>query len=221
MGVPTYRIPAMTMLSLLDRIVVPTLVIFLLVASTASTLLGLALLLRSEKAIAFMRSMNRWVSTRRALRPAELPRSFVVKSRGGKVMLALFLLFGGLFALYVLLVRIEIPRVAVVLGVDLRRWFLTGIALQTMKWFLVLGSAFAVVVAVLILFFPGRLAALEAHLNKWYSTRHILPPTGESMRYPLDMLVEGAPRVSGCVIAVASLAVAASMTVLLAARFAG
>jgi hypothetical protein len=211
----------MTMLSLLDRVVVPTLVIFLLLASTASTLLGLALMFRGAKAIAFMRSMNRWVSTRRALRPAELPRRFAVESRRGKVLLALFLLFGGLFALYMLLVRIEIPRVAVVLGVNLRRWFLAGVALQTMKWFLVLGCALAVVISVLIVFFPSRLAALEARLNRWYSTRNILPPAGESMRYPLDMMVEAAPRSSGCVIAVASLAVAASMTVLLAARVMG
>ena len=211
----------MTMLNFLDRVVVPTVVIFLLLASTASTLLGLALMLRSEKAIAFMRSMNRWVSTRRALRPAELPRSIRIESRTGRVLLALFLLFGGAFALYALLVRIEIPRMAVVLGVNLRRWFITGVALQTMKWLLVLGSALALVVAVLILFFPGRLAALEARLNRWYSTRNLLPPAGESMRYPLDMMVEGAPRASGGVIAAASLAVAASMAVLLVARFAG
>jgi len=136
------------------------------------------------------------------------------------VLLALFLLFGGVFALYVLLFRIEIPRIAMVYGVNLRRWFVTGIALQTMKWFLILGSALAVAVAVLILFFPGRLAALEARLNRWYSTRNILPPAGESMRYPLDMVVEGSPHASGWVIAIASLAVAASMVVLLAARFA-
>ena len=211
----------MTLLSLLDRVLVPTLVIFLLVASAASTLLGLALVFRTQKALAFMRSMNRWVSTRRALRQAELPRTVSVESRRGKVLLALFLLFGGVFALYMLLFRVEIPRAAVILGVNLRRWFLTGLALQTMKWFLVVGSALAVVVAVLILFFPGRLTALEARLNRWYSTRNVLPPAGESMRYPLDMMVEGAPRASGWVIAGASLMVAISMAVLLAARFTG
>lgn len=210
----------MTVLTLLDRIAVPTLVIFLLVAASASTLLGLALVFRTEKALAFMRSMNRWVSTRRALRQAELPRTVVVESRRGKVLLALFLLFGGLFALYVLVFRIEIPRAAVVLGVNLQRWFLAGVALQTVQWFLVVGSALGVVVAVLMLFFPGRLTALEARLNRWYSTRHVLPPAGESMRYPLDMIVEGSPHAAGWVIAIASLAVAAAMAVLLAARLA-
>ena len=211
----------MTFLTLMERLIVPALVIFLLIGSSASALLGLALVFRTAKAIAFMRTMNRWVSTRRALRQAELPRSVDVVSRRGRVLLALFLLAGGVFALYVLLLRLEIPRIALVLGVNLQRWFLIGVVLQTMKWFLIAGSVLALVVAVLILFFPGRLTALEARLNKWYSTRHILPPTGDSMRYPLDMVVEGSPHAAGWVIAVASLLVAAAMAVLLAARVAG
>lgn len=209
------------MFGLIERVVVPSLLIFVLLGGAASVVLGLALAFRPEKALAFVRSMNRWVSTRRALKQAELPRTTGVESRRGKVALALFLLFGGLFALYGLLLRIEIPRVAVVLGVNLRRWFITSVALQTMRWFLIVGSALAIAVAVLMLFFPGRLAALEATLNKWYSTRNLLPPTGESMRFPLDTMVESSPRAAGWIIAAASLPVAAAMAVLLAARIAG
>lgn len=211
----------MNVLTLLERVVVPALVIFLLIGGTASALLGLGLALRAEKTLAFMRTMNRWVSTRRALRQAELPRTVEVASRRGRILVALFLLCGGLFALYGLLMRLEIPRVAVIMGVNLQKWFLLSVVLQTLKWFLVLGSALGVAVAILILFFPSRLAALEARLNKWYSTRHILPPTGESMRYPLDMLVEASPRLAGWLIAVSSLVVVAAMALLLAARYAG
>jgi len=208
------------MLALIERVIIPALVIFLLIGGIASAAFGLALVFRTEKALAFMRSMNRWVSTRRGLRQAEMPRTVEVKSRRGRILLALFLLFGGVFALYVLVLRLEIPRVATVLDVNLQKWFLLGVVLQTMKWFLALGSALAVLVAVLILFFPGRLAALEERLNRWYSTRHILPSAGEAMRYPLDMIVEGAPRAAGWIIAAASLAVAAAMALLIAARYA-
>lgn len=206
---------------LIERVIVPTLLIFLLIGGTASTLLGLALVFRPEKALAFMRSMNRWVSTRRALKQAELPRAAVVESRRGRLALALFLLFGGVFALYVLLLRLEMPRMAVVLGVNLRRWFITGVALQTVRWFLIVGSVLAIAVAVLMLFFPGQLKALEARMNKWYSTRNLLPPAGESMRFPLDTMVEASPRAAGWIIAGASLLVAAAMAILLAARVAG
>ena len=161
----------MSLLALLERVIVPTLVIFLLLGSAASTVLGLALVFRTTQALAFMRSMNRWVSTRRALKQAELPRTVGVATRRGRIALALFLLCGGVFALWFLLLRLEIPRAALVLGVNLKRWFITGVALQTMKWFLVAGSVLALAVGVLILFFPGRLAAIEARMNRWYSTR--------------------------------------------------
>jgi hypothetical protein len=124
------------------------------------------------------------------------------------------------FAIYFLLLRMEIPRAAMVLGVDLQRWFIIGIALQTMRWFLIVGSVLAVAIAALILFFPQRLAALEARMNKWYSTRHVLSPAGEAMRFPLEILVEASPRAAGWTIAAASLVVAAAMAVLLAARIA-
>lgn len=208
------------MYGLIERVIVPTLLIFFLLGGAASMLFGLALVFRPAKALAFMRSMNRWVSTRRALKHAELPRTAGVESRRGRLVLALFLLLGGVFALYVLLLRLEIPRIAVVFGVDLRRWFIAGVALQTMRWFLIAGSVLAIAVAVLMLFFPDRLAALEARLNKWYSTRNLLPSAGETMRFPLDMMVEASPRAAGWIIALASLIVAAAMAALLTARIA-
>src|SRR5258706_6790950 len=172
------------MMGLIERVIVPALVIFLLLGGSASTLLGLALVFRAEKALAFMRSMNRWVSTRRALKQAEIPRSVDVSSRKGRLWLALFLLLGGVFAIYFLLLRVELPQAALVLGVDLKRWLIIGVALQTMRWFLIVGSVLAVAIAALILFFPQSLAALEARMNKWYSTPHVLPPAAETMRFP-------------------------------------
>src|SRR5258706_14242522 len=85
------------MMGLIERVIVPALVIFLLLGGSASTLLGLALVFRPEKALAFMRSMNRWVSTRRALKQAEIPRSVDVSSRKGRGWLALFPRLGGGF----------------------------------------------------------------------------------------------------------------------------
>ncbi len=125
-----------------------------------------------------------------------------------------------MFAIYFLLLRVELPQAALVLGVDLKRWFIIGVALQTMRWFLTVGSVLAVAISALILFLPQRLVALEARMNKWYSTRHVLPPAGETMRFPLEMMVEASPRGAGWTITATSLLVAAAMAVLLAARLA-
>jgi hypothetical protein len=208
----------MTVLALLERVLVPTLVIFLLLGAVASLALGCALVFRAPRAIEFMRLMNRWVSTRRAMKEAELPRNV---SAARKPWFGVFLLAGGAFVLYFLLFRTEIPHTAAVLGVDLKRWFLAGIALQTMRWLLVAGSLLAAGVGVLVLFFPRLLAAFEERMNRWYSTRHLLPAGSDSMRYPLDLLVEAYPHAAGWIIAAASLLVAAAMALLLVARLAG
>jgi hypothetical protein len=49
----------------------------------------------------------------------------------------------------------------------------------------------------------------------------MLPPEGESMRFPLEILVEASPRKAGWIIAAASFVVAAAMAILVAARIAG
>ena len=209
------------MLTLLERVLVPSLIVFLLIGGLASVALGWALIFRPAQALSFMRAMNRWVSTRRALKELEVPRHVEEPRKAGRLWFGLFLLAGAGYALYVLLARIEIPRVAVVLGVNLQRWFLASVALQTMKWLLVVGSVLALAVGILMLFFPQVLAAFEARMNRWYSTRQLLPAGGETMKFPLDLLVEASPRAAGWIIAAASLVVAVAMGILLVARLAG
>jgi hypothetical protein len=211
----------MTVLALLERVLVPSLILILLVGSLASITFGWALVFRTAQALGFMRGMNRWVSTRRALKELEIPRHVEEPRKARKHWFGVFLAAGGGFVLYVLLTRVEIPRAALVLGVDLKRWLLASLALQTMKWFLVVGSALAVAVGILVLFFPRVLAAFEEGMNRWYSTRQLLPTGGESMKFPLELLVEAYPRASGWIIAAASLVVAVAMAILAIARLAG
>jgi hypothetical protein len=211
----------MTLLALLERVLVPALTVFLLIGSLASIAFGLALVFRTAQALSLMRGMNRWVSTRRALKELEVPRHIEEPRKAGKRWLALFLVAGGGFALYFLLARLEIPHAAMVLGVNIQRWFLAGLALQTMKWLLVVGSVLAVAVGFLMLFFPRLLEAFEARMNRWYSTRRLLHSGGESMKLPLDLLVEAYPRAAGWIIAAGSLVVAIAMAILVIARLAG
>lgn len=209
----------MLFINFVDRVLIPSLLTFLLIGGVSGVALGCALLVRSERTLKFVRSMNRWVSSRRAMREMEIPRQAHRPLTSGKPWLGAFLVIGGAFVLYYLIARVEIPRTAAVLGVDLQRWFLAGVALQTSRWFLVAGSALAVAVGLLLLFFPRALRAFEVHMNHWYSTRQLLAES-DAMRTPLDFLVEAYPRPCGWIIAASSALVAAAMTVLLVARFA-
>jgi hypothetical protein len=200
---------------LLERVLIPTLEVCLLLGGLASLLFGFGLVFRTPKALAFMRRMNQWVSTRRALKEFEVPREM---GRGRSVWFALFLVGGAAFVLYYLVFRMHIPRTAAVLGVDMQRWFLFGVLLQTVRWLLIAGSVLALAVGVMQLFVPRKLVSFEERMNRWYSTRRILPAEGDTMRYPLDILVEAYPHAAGWLIAAASLLVALAMGFLLAAK---
>src|SRR4051812_32200659 len=171
--------------TLIERVLIPTLEVCLLLGGLASLLFGIALVFRTPKALVFMRRMNQWVSTRRALKEFEVPREM---ARARNLWFGLFLVAGGAFVLYYLVFPMQIPRTVAILGVDLKRWFLFGVLLQTVRWLLIAGSALALAVGVMQLCFPRALVSFEARMNRWYSTRRILPAEGDTMRYPLDIL---------------------------------
>ena len=112
----------MTFLRLLDQLVVPFLLIFLFIGSVGGIALGGALLLRAAAAIGFIRSMNRYVSRRKATREISIPRQVLRRSRwlGGLLVL------GGAFAGTILLAKLLAPRAAVSVA-DPR--FLTALAI--------------------------------------------------------------------------------------------
>jgi hypothetical protein len=100
------------------------------------------------------------------------------------------------------------------MGLDVKRvaWF--ALLLNAAKWFLIAGTLVAAVVGVMMLFFPRPLGALEVHLNRWYSTRRLIPD-GDEMNAKLDRLVEKHPAPAGWIIAISSLLVAVAMAVML------
>ena len=202
----------MNFLRLIDQLVVPFLLIFLFIGSVGGVALGCALLLRAASTIQFIRGMNRWVSTRQATRALEIPRQGLRRSR----WLGMFLVAGGAFACYFLVARLQIPRSALSIA-DPK--FFTALAVDAARWLLVTGCLVSVAMGVLVLFFPSTLDGIEARLNRWVSTRRLLPQDGDRMRTPLDLLVEAYPRAAGWAIALSSLCVAMAIGVLAAARW--
>lgn len=203
----------MTLLRFIEQIVLPAFLLFMLIGSVGGALLGLALALRSASALQFVARMNRWVSTRRALRAVEIPRG--MQPGGRRAWLGVFLVVGGAFAFYMLLARLQIPDSS---GPNLRRWLVLGLALQATKWFLVIGAVLSFAVGAMLLFFPRAYASFEAKMNYWYSTRKLLPADSDTMRQPLDSLVAARPREAGWIIFFASAVVAVAMAALLGVK---
>ena len=109
---------------------------------------------------------------------------------------------------YFLIVRLQIPRSALSLS-DPR--FPMAFAIDLARWVLAFGCVVSVAMGILVLFLPRVLDSLETHVNRWVSTRNALPPGGDDMRTPLDLLVAAYPRAAGIAITVSSLVVAVAI----------
>ncbi|HET7365661.1 MAG TPA: hypothetical protein VFJ70_18985 [Burkholderiales bacterium] len=203
----------MTWWSFIERIIVPTVMLCLLVGGVAGFVFGCALALRSGPTLQFINRMNRWVSTREALRPLEEPHQIdpAPESPYRRLLGALFIV-GGALTIYFLLTRLQVARL-----VDAKRALGLAIVLDATKAVFLAGGGFALVVGALMVFWPQGLAAMEARLNRWYSTRRLVAAE-ERMHTPLEPRVEAHPREAGWIIAIASLAIAIAMAWLLVTR---
>jgi len=200
----------MTTMKLLDQIVVPALMLCLLAGSLAGLVFGCALALKSGATLQFVGRMNRWVSTREALKPLEMPRDIdPAPDSPYRRLLGVLFIAGGVITVYFLLTRLDVER-----ALDVKRAVGAALALQATKYFLVAGGLFALLIGLLMVFWPAQLTALEMRMNRWYSTRRFVAAE-EVMHTPLEPRVAANPQAAGWIIAVASLVIAAAMLWLL------
>ena len=209
----------MAFFTVMDRLVIPAVIAIFLVGGVAGLALGCALIVNNGATLRFMARMNRWVSTREALAPLDVPINVepAAGPDGRRPLLGGFLLVGGVLAVYFLLARLDFRHGAYVPGIDVKRWLFSGIALQTMKWVLVAGGAFACVIGAVMLLAPQRLLAFEQRVNRWYSCEPVVA-AAEKMHMPLEPRVAAYPRATGWIVGVASLLLTLAMGGLLIVR---
>lgn len=191
-------------------------VVLVLVFASAGFAVGVGLIVSSARTLQFFRVMNRWISTRGALRSMELPRDTDRFAHRHRRWVGGALIAGGIFSAIGLAAGIDASAVgtAFARGGMAR---LVAIAAETLKWFLILGSAGGVVVGGMLCFSSDALASLEKHANRWFSARRALHG-GDDMILTLDKLVETHPGPSGWILACTALGAAAYAAVLLFAR---
>lgn len=197
------------------QIVLPSLALFGLAGSVLGIAVGLGLLVRSAPTLRFLGAMNRWVSTRRVLRPFEIPRSVGSPTARKPRWNGLVLVLAGAY-LSIVLWQLDGAKIASAVAHGARYSVVTEILVKTMRWVMVAGGLTAVAVGVMLLFFPRAYPVLEARANRWYSTRRALTG-GDNMHMTLDRWIEVYPRAAGaivgCLSVVAALAFAALISV--------
>ena len=177
---------------------------------------GIGLIVASARTFRLFHAMNRWVSIRRALKPAEIPRDIDQFAHRYRYWFGIPLVVGGMFSTYGLVARVS----ASALGAAFAKGTmgpLLAIAAEALRWFLIIGSVSGVVIGIMLCYSPEVLGRFEKYANKWISPRRLVR-TGDQMHPTLDKLVEAYPRPSGWVLMCTGLGVVVYAAFLLATR---
>ena len=183
------------------------LAVLFLVGGLVALAVGVGLIVGSAGTLRLLVAMNRWVSTRRALRPFEIPRDTRPLVQKHRRWLAVFFVAGAAYAIVGLTTGFDARAVSYVYGLDTRPSSAAPWLVETVRWALIVGNLAAIVIGIMLGFFPGAVAALEARGARWYSDRQLVKGADE-MNLSLDNWVAASPRIAGWIIAVAGLVLA-------------
>lgn len=192
------------------------LIVLVLVFAGVGVAVGVGLIVSSARTLRFFQVMNRWISTRGAIRALDIPRSTEQFSHRHRRWIGWALIAGGIFATFGLVTGINAAAVGAAFAKgDMVP--LVAIVAGSLRWFLIIGSVAGVVIGIMLCFSLGALATVEKYANRWFSPRNVLQG-GDDMRLTLDKLVEAHPAPAGWILACTALGAAAYATTLLVAR---
>ena len=174
-----------------------------LVFATVGLAAGVGLIVASARTLRVFQVMNRWISTRGALKAMEIPRPTESFWHRHRRWIGWALIAGGIFAMLGLLLAVNTTAFSTAAAKGDMRIFVAIVA-GTLKWFLIVGSAAGVVVGYLLCFSPNGLSILERHANRWISPRRGMRGADDS-HATLDKMVEAHPGPAGWILACTAL----------------
>jgi hypothetical protein len=186
----------------------PALYALLLMGAALGLLVGIFLIIDSARVFRWNASLNRWFSTEEAARVFDKPRDvkrFIYRRHrvAGVVVVA-----GALYAMDVLLFRVQTGAVLRALNGVANPEGLRLIA-DSLRIFLIAGNAAALLAGLVLCFRPSMLKGLEGWADRQYAVQ-----SGKSldqMNFAADEFVLRHPRLVGVLVAVGSLFVLVSL----------
>lgn len=190
-----------------ENLVAPSIVEFFLLVGIIGIVVGIGLIVRNQPTLRLLAALNRWVSTRRWLKAAEVQRDTSSVVQRYRVWIGALFVLAAAYSLFGLIARFELS--ALIQTNRLGTWQPAAVWLvQSLRWFLVVASIAAAAVGAMMIFLPAALRKLEAHANEWHSSRQALGGAPDAMYMPLDRWVEHYPRIAGFIIAAGACGVA-------------
>ncbi len=191
----------------IDQILLPSFLRFLLVGGGFSLLVGIGLIFQSELMFRIFEKMNLWVSTRRATRVLEIPRDswpFVLRYR---YILSVFITSGAVYAAVRLITQVDMEVAVPDISSSLHlprlfvSWLLNGVEL-----FLIFGSILGIAVGLMLGFSLSTTSKMESLSGTWISTRTSAPfKKANAMHTEFDRLIMSFPKTAGCIVTITSM----------------
>lgn len=190
-------------LKFLSQIVNEAVAIFLVLGAALGLVAGLALVFDSARAFRIGERLDRWVSTRAAIRPLEEHRSIAKPLYRMHRLVGMLICAGALYALAVLGTPAGEAAIVKSLSTLGPPRFAAWLA-ESLRFVLLAGNAAAFVFGVLFIVRPSALKGFEAWADRRISGRKASKPL-EVMRNPADHFVRAHPRAVGAAVVLGSL----------------
>jgi hypothetical protein len=188
---------------------------FFFIGGIFCLLVGLGLIISSEKTLRFFGHMNRWVSFRKGTKPLFIPRDFSTLLRQYRRWFAVVFIVGACFSLFTLTTGVDMSAFASILAAKstFPRAFIVWIV-DSVWLFLVIGNLLAVIIGIMLGFFPHAVFALETGSGRWFSFREA-SKSADMMHLSLDNWVAASPRATGWIIVAIALVELVNVSALL------
>jgi hypothetical protein len=191
----------------------PVLYVLLLGGAILGLVIGITLLVDSERVMRWNAALNRWYSTRQAFQKLEEPIDVKRVIYRWHRLAGLLVFAGAVFTLDVLAFTYKTGAlVQAFRGVG--NPVILGIVFETLRIVLIVGNVAALIAGAILCFRPSLLKGVEAVGDRYYSGREAMKPL-EVMHYQPDEFVLGRPKLVGTLLTIGSAYVMVALGLLL------
>ena len=198
-----------TAIALVVGVLGQTLFLTLVAGAALGLVIGLLLLVDSERALRWNAYMNRWISTGNALSVLDRPRDIKRLIYHWHRVVGLLVIAGALYSVNVLAFGFGTEPLVRSFR-DLASPTTLRLTVDSLKIFLIAGNNAAILAGIILCFRPSLLKELEGWADRQYGAR-LANLNLDAPRYPPDEFVRAHPRLAGAIAALGSLFVLVSL----------
>jgi len=198
-----------TAIALVVGVLGPALLVALVAGAALGLVIGILLLVDSERVLRWNAYMNRWISTGNAFSVLDRPRDIKRLVYHRHRVVGLLVVAGALYSVSVLAFGFGTEPLVRSFR-DLASPTVLRLTVDSLKIFLIAGNVAAILAGLILCFRPSLLKVVEGWADRQYGPP-LANPNLDAPRYPPDEFVRAHPRLVGALATLGSLFVLVSL----------